>query len=142
MYNIKNDQSYKNSLEVNTNIDCNVGKFCVNAQQTVLDYQSIEGNIVRTTLLPFSLFMLGLVRNQERDEANMAATQNSPPLDLLGEIWGGGFALLLEEKTKRRKALQQTTDECWQCKNTQMSLCTELKNRETRGGRNIFKFRI
>lgn len=35
---------------------------------------------------PFSLFMLGLVRNQERDEAKMAATQNSPPLDLLGEI--------------------------------------------------------
>lgn len=42
--------------------------------------------------------MLGLVMNQEREEANMAATQNSPPLDLLGEIWGGGLALLLEEK--------------------------------------------
>lgn len=35
---------------------------------------------------PFSLFMLGLVMNQEREEAKMAATQNSPPLDLLGEI--------------------------------------------------------
>lgn len=92
----------------------------------MLDYQSIEGNIVRTTFLPFSLFMLGLVRNQERDEANMAATQNSPPLDLLGEIWGGGFALLLEEKTKRRKALQQTTDECWQCKHTdEFVYCTQ-----------------
>ncbi|TNN80727.1 hypothetical protein EYF80_008961 [Liparis tanakae] len=28
----------------------------------------------------------GLVMNQDRDEAKMAATQNSPPLDLLGEI--------------------------------------------------------
>lgn len=42
--------------------------------------------------------MLGLVRNQERDEAKMAATQNSPPLDLLGEIWGGGLALLHGDK--------------------------------------------
>lgn len=45
---------------------------------------------------PFSLFMLGLVMNQERDGAKMAATQNSPPVDLLGEIWGGGLALLRE----------------------------------------------
>lgn len=59
--------------------------------------------------------MFGLLKNQEREEANMAATQNSPPLDLLGEIWGGGFALLLEERTKRRKAWQQT-DEYWQWK--------------------------
>lgn len=44
--------------------------------------------------------MLGLVRNQEREEANIAATQNSPPLDLLGEIWGGGFALLLGKRQK------------------------------------------
>lgn len=42
--------------------------------------------------------MLGLVMSQERDEAKMAATQNSPPLDLLGEIWGGGLALLEEGK--------------------------------------------
>lgn len=28
----------------------------------------------------------------------MAATQNSPPLDLLGEIWGGGLVLLQEEE--------------------------------------------
>lgn len=44
--------------------------------------------------------MLGLVRNQEREDANIAATQNSPPLDLLGEIWGGGFALLLGKRQK------------------------------------------
>lgn len=50
---------------------------------------------------PFSLFMLGLVMNQERDEPKMAATQNSPPLDLLGEIWGGGLALLQESKQKK-----------------------------------------
>lgn len=37
-------------------------------------------------VLPFSLFMFGLVMNQDLDEAKMAATQNSPPLDLLGEI--------------------------------------------------------
>lgn len=54
-------------------------------------------------VLPFSLFMLGLVRNQEREEANIAATQNSPPLDLLGEIWGGGFALLLGGKRQKEE---------------------------------------
>lgn len=46
--------------------------------------------------------MLGLVMNQEREEAKTAATQNSPPLDLLGEIWGGGLALLQKKKKKER----------------------------------------
>lgn len=45
-------------------------------------------------VIPFSRFILGLVMNQEREEEKTAATQNSPPLDLLGEIWGGGLALL------------------------------------------------
>ena len=46
--------------------------------------------------------MLGLVMNQERDEAKTVATKNSPPLDLLGEICGGGLPLLDgEERTKR-----------------------------------------
>lgn len=52
----------------------------------------LEGNVLtlpgswETMILPFSLLMFGLVMNQDRDEAKMAATQNSPPLDLLGEI--------------------------------------------------------
>lgn len=50
---------------------------------------------------PFSLFMLGLVMYQEREAAKTAATQNSPPLDLLGEICGGGLALLQEKERKR-----------------------------------------
>lgn len=54
--------------------------------------------------LPFSLFMLGLVMNQERGDAKMAATQNSPPLDLLGEIWGGGLDLLQETEKKLRQS--------------------------------------
>lgn len=52
--------------------------------------QDIDSGKMRQAVVamvePFSLFMLGLVMNQERDEAKMAATQNSPPLDLLGEI--------------------------------------------------------
>lgn len=57
--------------------------------------------------------MLGLVRNQERDEAKVAATQNSPPLDLLGEIWGGGLALL--QGDKRDKSLEQLEQPCSVC---------------------------
>lgn len=48
--------------------------------------------------------MLGLVMNQERGDAKMAATQNSPPLDLLGEIWGGGLDLLQETEKKLRQS--------------------------------------
>lgn len=78
------------SLKTNTNIYL----------YTIKRYKGI---MVWTMVLPFSLFMLGLVRNQEREEANIAATQNSPPLDLLGEIWGGGFALLLGKRQKEEK---------------------------------------
>lgn len=55
--------------------------------------------------------MLGLVMNQERDEAKMAATQNSPPLDLLGEIWGGGLALLQEERGTTMRQIYNCTTE-------------------------------
>lgn len=67
--------------------------------------------------VPFSLFMFGFVRNQERDEAKIAATQNSPPLDLLGEIWGVGLALLQEEerieKFSQRKRNTTSLQKCY-----------------------------
>lgn len=49
--------------------------------------------------LPFSLFSPGLFANHDLDDPKTAATQNSPPIDLLGEICGAGL-VLLKEKTK------------------------------------------
>lgn len=47
--------------------------------------------------LPFSLFSPGLFANHDLDDPKTAATQNSPPIDLLGEICGAGLVLLKEK---------------------------------------------
>jgi len=44
--------------------------------------------------LPFSLFRPALFANHDLDDPKTAATQNSPPTDLLGEICGAGLVLL------------------------------------------------
>lgn len=48
--------------------------------------------------IPFSLFRPALFANHDLDVPNIAATQNSPPIDLLGEICGGGLTLLKKIK--------------------------------------------
>lgn len=48
----------------------------------------------RKKYIPFSLFRPALFANHDLDVPNVAATQNSPPTDLLGEICGGGLTLL------------------------------------------------
>lgn len=64
-----------------------------------IEHLNLNANPVFVIYQPFSLFRPGLFANHDLDDPKTAATQNSPPTDLLGEICGAGLDLL-KERTK------------------------------------------